>query len=156
MKKHFKYLFYKRSIFTLTVFFLFSSLSIFSQYDTTHYIPYFADLTGRNKLTNLEYEDLSGGAYFMFSTFESGPVNIKVYTRNDTGTNWSTTPIYDQDISPGQPRTWKIYKERTEEFFKYARNGTSSQTNETNWLQSEEHGLKIKRSAEKASKQHQK
>ena len=56
----------------------------------------------------------------MFSTFEPGPVNIKVYTRNDTGTNWSTTPIYDQDISPGQPRTWKIEKERTEEFFRYA------------------------------------
>ena len=62
MTKHFTYLFYKRSIFTLTAFFLLSSLSIFSQYDTTHYIPYFADLTGRTATTNLEYEDSNGGA----------------------------------------------------------------------------------------------
>tara|TARA_B100002019_G_C21164133_1_gene544886 strand:- start:127 stop:510 length:384 start_codon:yes stop_codon:yes gene_type:complete len=120
MTEHFKYLFYKRSIFTLTIFFLFSSLSIFSQYDTTHYIPYFADLTKRTKVTNLEFEITSGGAYFMFSTFEPGPVNIKVYKRkkypNPPG--WSTSPIYDQDISPGQPRTWHIERGKTKEIFR--------------------------------------
>ena len=108
MTKHFTYLFYKKSIFTLTIFFLFSSLYIFSQYDTTHYIPYFADLTKRKKVTNLEFETTSGGAYFMFSTFEPGPVNIKVYKRNESGTNWHQDEIYEKDISPGQPRTWHI------------------------------------------------
>ena len=146
MTKHFTYLFYKRSIFTLTAFFLLSSLSIFSQYDTTHYIPYFGDLTQRTKVTNLEYETTSGGAYFMFSTFEPGPVNIKVYARNNTGTNWSTTPIYDQDISPGQPRTWHLNRERTNEFFRYAitdNPNNASVLYSESWLQSDDFGLKI-------------
>ena len=143
MTKHFTYLFYKKSIFTLTVFFLFSSLSIFSQYDTTHYIPYFADLTKRTKVTNLEFETTSGGAYFMFSTFEPGPVNIKVYKRDETGTNWHQDEIYEKDISPGQPWTWHIERGKTKEFFRYAINGDNEDLYQSNWLQSGDHGLKI-------------
>ena len=48
-----------------------SSYTVYTQYDTTHYIPYLGDFTGANKMTNLEYENTFGGAYFMFSTFES-------------------------------------------------------------------------------------
>ena len=80
--------------------------AIYSQYDTTHYIPYFGDLTKQsNAKTNLEFETDRGGAYIMFSTFESGPVNVKVYKRiGYPGNGWMTTlPIYDEDISPGQP-----------------------------------------------------
>ena len=59
------------------IFLLSVSKISYSQYDTTHYIPYLGDFTGNSKMTNLEYENTFGGAYFMFSTFESGPVNVK-------------------------------------------------------------------------------
>ena len=71
---------------------------LYSQYDTTHYIPYFGDLTGANKMSNLEYESSFGGAYIMFSTFEPGPVNVKVYRRTNSGTAWTTQSIYNQNI----------------------------------------------------------
>ena len=54
-----------------------------SQYDTTHYIPYLADLTGATKMANLEYQSVFNGAYFMFSTFEAGSTNVKVYKRKN-------------------------------------------------------------------------
>lgn len=62
------------------IFFLINVLHwpLYSQYDTTHYIPYFGDLSGQNKMSNLEYESSFGGAYIMFSTFEPGPVNVKI------------------------------------------------------------------------------
>jgi len=114
--------------------------AVFSQYDTTHYIPYFGDLSGQNTMTNLEYESSFGGAYIMFSTFEPGPVNVKVYRRTSSGGAWTTQSIYNQDIYPGQPRTWSLDRVRTEEFFRYA---TSSSKYTSSWLQSNKYGLKI-------------
>ena len=119
--------------------------AVCSQYDTTHYIPYFGDLSGQNTMTNLEYESSFGGAYIMFSTFEPGPVNVKVYRRTSSGGAWTTQSIYNQDIYnqdiyPGQPRTWSLDRVRTEEFFRYA---TSSSKYTSSWLQSNKHGLKI-------------
>ena len=113
---------------------------LYSQYDTTHYIPYFGDLTGANKMSNLEYESSFGGAYIMFSTFEPGPVNVKVYRRTNSGTAWTTQSIYNQNIYPGQPRTWHLNRDRTSEFFRYA---TSSSKYTSSWLTTDDFGLKI-------------
>jgi hypothetical protein len=120
--------------------------AIYSQYDTTHYIPYFGDLSGENTMSNLEYESSYGGAYITFSTFEPGPVNIKVYSRTSTGTAAWTNQIipnqfiYDENIYPGQPRTWSLSGDETSKFFRYA---TSSSKYATSWLQSNAYGLKI-------------
>ena len=141
MIKHFTHLLYRKFFLALNIIFLFKCVFMLSQYDTTHYIPYFGDLTGRpNKLTNLEYEPTSGGAYIMFSTFESGPVNVKVYRRKSDGTAWATQSIYNQNIYPGQPRTWHLDRDRTALFFRYS---THSSLYNSGWLQSDDYGLKI-------------
>ena len=88
-----------------------------SQYDTTHYIPYLADLTGQSKMANLEYQDSFNGAYFMFSTFEAGTTNIKVYSRNSSGSGWNSSHILNINISPGSPYTWSPGNSKVQEFF---------------------------------------
>lgn len=91
-------------------------------------------------MTNLEYENTFGGAYFMFSTFESGPVNVKIYRRNSSGTDWESSHIYSTNVSPGSPKTWALNKNKTVEFFRYA---TSSSKYNSSWLKTDDFGLKI-------------
>ena len=79
----------------------------------------------------------------MFSTFEPGPVNVKVYIRSSSGAAWLTDDddeVYEADIYPGQPITWPLSRDKTLAFFRYA---TSSSKYTPSWLQSNKHGLKI-------------
>jgi hypothetical protein len=118
-----------------------------SQYDTTHYIPYLADLTGQSKMANLEYQDSFNGAYFMFSTFEAGTTNIKVYSRNSSGSGWNSSHILNINISPGSPYTWSPGNSKVQEFFRYAKWKKKKpqidlRYNAT-WLKTGHYGLKI-------------
>jgi len=118
-----------------------------SQYDTTHYIPYLADLTGKTKMANLEYQSPFNGAYFMFSTFEAGTTNFKVYRRNASGTGWDSSPILSRNISPGSPFMWSPGNGNVQEFFRYAKwkkkNPTIDQRYNSTWLKTGHYGLKI-------------
>ena len=118
-----------------------------SQYDTTHYIPYLTDLTGRSKMANLENQSVFNGAYFMFSTFEAGNTNVKVYRRNASGTGWDSSPILNRNISPGSPYTWSPGNSKVQEFFRYAKynkkNPKINQLYNQSWLKTGHYGLKI-------------
>jgi hypothetical protein len=121
--------------------------AIYSQYDTTHYIPYLADLTGKDKMANLEFQSVFNGAYFMFSTFEAGTTEIKVYKRNSSGTGWDPDHILKRKISPGSPLTWSPGNDNVQEFFRYAKYKKKkpkidSRYNQT-WLKTGHYGLKI-------------
>ena len=124
---------------------LFSTLK--SQYDTTHYIPYLADLTGATKMANLEYQSAFNGAYFMFSTFEAGSTNVKVYRRNASGTGWDSSPILTRNISPGSPYTWSPGNSKVQEFFRYAKYKKKKPKVDLrynqSWLKTGHYGLKI-------------
>ncbi|MGA0316462.1 MAG: hypothetical protein ACO3LB_02090, partial [Flavobacteriaceae bacterium] len=118
-----------------------------SQYDTTHYIPYLADLTGETSFANLEDERNFKGAYFMFSTFEAGTTSIKVYKRNASGTGWHSSPILSRNISPGSPFIWTPGNGNVQEFFRYAKYKKKNpkidlRYNQT-WLRTGHYGLKI-------------
>ena len=118
-----------------------------SQYDTTHYIPYLTDLTGRTKMANLENQSVFNGAYFMFSTFEAGNTNVKVYRRNASGTGWDSSPILNRNISPGSPYTWSPGNSKVQEFFRYAKYKKKkpkiNQLYNQSWLKTGHYGLKI-------------
>jgi hypothetical protein len=124
---------------------LFSTLK--SQYDTTHYIPYLADLTGATKMANLEYQSVFNGAYFMFSTFEAGSTNVKVYKRNASGSGWDSSPILTRNISPGSPYTWSPGNSKVQEFFRYAKYKKKKPKVDLrynqSWLKTGHYGLKI-------------
>ena len=55
-----------KSLFFLKLSFLLIAKVSLAQYDTTHYIPYLADLTGAQSMANLEYGGSFDGAYFIF------------------------------------------------------------------------------------------
>ena len=121
--------------------------TLHSQYDTTHYIPYLTDLTGRSKMANLENQSVFNGAYFMFSTFEAGNTNVKVYRRNASGTGWDSSPILNRNISPGSPYTWSPGNAKVQEFFRYAKYKKKkpkiNQLYNQSWLKTGHYGLKI-------------
>ena len=117
-----------------------------SQYDTTHYIPYLADLTGESSsMANLEYDDSSyNGAYFMFSTFEAGTTNVIVYKRKTSGTGWETETSFT--ISPGDPYVWEPSTKEVQKFFRYSKFNNKNQliiSYDKKWLKTGIHGLKI-------------
>ena len=118
-----------------------------SQYDTTHYIPYLTDLTGATKMSNLEYQSPFNGAYFMFSTFEAGSTNVKVYRRNSSGSGWNSSPILNRNISPGNPFTWSPGNSNVQEFFRYAKYKKKKPKVDLrynqSWLKTGHYGLKI-------------
>ncbi|MDG1028638.1 MAG: hypothetical protein P8O98_06520, partial [Flavobacteriaceae bacterium] len=121
--------------------------AVYSQYDTTHYIPYLADLTGRTKMANLENQSVFSGAYIMFSTFEAGTTNVRVYRRNASGSGWDSSPILTRNISPGSPYAWSPGNAKVQEFFRYAKYKKKkpkfNQLYNQSWLKTGHFGLKI-------------
>ena len=85
-----------------------------AQYDTTHYIPYLTDFPGQTKTANLEHD---GGAYIMFSTFETSNVNVKVYRASSGG--WALVKEI-KNLKKGTPHLWQLNKSKTDYFFRYS------------------------------------
>ncbi|MDC1011789.1 gliding motility-associated C-terminal domain-containing protein [Flavobacteriaceae bacterium] len=98
-------------------------------------------------MANLEYQSVFNGAYFMFSTFEAGTTNFKVYRRNASGTGWDSSPILSRNISPGSPYMWSPGNGNVQEFFRYAKwkkkNPKIDQRYNSTWLKTGHYGLKI-------------
>ncbi|MGB1454418.1 MAG: hypothetical protein ACPG7A_03040, partial [Flavobacteriaceae bacterium] len=98
-------------------------------------------------MSNLEYQSPFFGAYFMFSTFEAGTTNVKVYRRNASGTGWDSNPILSRNISSGSPYTWSPGSSKVQEFFRYAKwkkkNPKVDQRYNSSWLKTGHYGLKI-------------
>ncbi|MBT5283753.1 MAG: hypothetical protein HOL86_06445, partial [Flavobacteriaceae bacterium] len=122
-----------------------------SQYDTTHYIPYLTDLTGDSTTSNLEYNDsykgnIYGGAYLVFSTFESGvlqnesdPIDVTIYYRNSG--KWKSLFSFNS-LSYGQPINLTLPSLFTSKFYRYAFTG-SLYNQGSEWQKTDEYGLKI-------------